>query len=153
MDFYWVPILLRLARLQDPPDDQPSEKVIGLFPILQKFPVIGTRWDSELLRSQSFAYSLTFAWIAPFSGFQSTGIPIFAWSALLGFRLTGCTLFYIPNFCPNLFILFFLVRRDALFLPGLFFLSSSGSILCEVFFNCVWVHKGSEVFTIHSCKH
>ena len=49
-------------------------------------------------------WSLTFAWTA-LSGFQSTGIPIFAQAAFSGFRLAGCTDFFhfIPYFCPNPF--------------------------------------------------
>ena len=48
--------------------------------------------------------SLTFSWTA-LSGFQSTGIPIFAQAAFSGFRLAGCADFFhfIPSFCPNPF--------------------------------------------------
>ena len=45
------------------------------------------------MRHNIMLLSLTFAWTA-LSGFQSTGIPIFAQAALSGFRLAGCTDFY-----------------------------------------------------------
>ncbi|WP_032704972.1 hypothetical protein, partial [Pseudomonas syringae] len=43
------------------------------------------QWDIVILFK-----SLSFAWTA-LSGFQSTGIPIFAQAAFSGFRLAGCT--------------------------------------------------------------
>ena len=74
-------------------------------------------------------WSLTFAWTA-LSGFQSTGIPIFAQAALSGFRLAGCTDFFSfhPLFLPEPFWF----AGKPLFLPR--YVNLVGLWLCAVFF-------------------
>ena len=66
--------------------------------------------QSDSMRHSITLLSLIFAWTA-LSGFQSTGIPIFAQAAFSGFRLAGCTDFFISSlhFARTL-----LVRREAL---------------------------------------
>ena len=153
MDFYWVPILLWLARLQDPPDDQLSEKSDWTVSYPSK---VSSHWHEMRFRTtQNAVIRLipNFCLDRPFRVFNPPGYPFLPNLPFSGFQLIGCTVFsfLIPHFCPNLF--HFLGSSGCLFLPGLFFLLSSRSISCEVFFNCVWVHRGSEVFTIHRCKH
>ena len=111
-------------------------------------------WNGDITRmnlNRSHLLIPSFAW-TDLLGFRSTGIPFFAWAALLGFRLTGCTFFIFISliFSRAFFIIFFLVRRDALFCLDLLFFVQRVS-LCEVFFNCIWVDRGRESFTIHGC--
>ena len=70
----------------------------------------GFRTQGDPMRHSITLLSLIFAWTA-LSGFQSTGIPIFAQAAFSGFRLVGCTDFFIS---PLIFARTLLVRREAL---------------------------------------
>ena len=111
-------------------------------------------WNGDITRmnlDRSHSLIPSFAWTA-LLGFQSTGIPFFAWAALSGFRLTGCTFFFFISliFARTSSFFFWFVGMPLFCLDYSFYLSS-GSILCEVFFNCVWVDRGWEVFAIHGC--
>ena len=66
---------------------------------------------SDPMRHSITRLSLIFAWTA-LSGFQSTGIPIFAQAAFSGFRLAGCTDFF--SFSSLHFARTLLIRREAL---------------------------------------
>ena len=79
-------------------------KLIGRRRNLSQIVDAEFRVRSDPMRHSVTLLSLTFAWTA-LSGFQSTGIPIFAQAALSGFRLVGCTDFYSfhPLFLPEPF--------------------------------------------------
>ena len=85
-------------------------KLIGRCRNLSQIVDAEFRMRSDPMRHSVTLLSLTFAWTA-LSGFQSTGIPIFAQAAFSGFRLAGCTDFFISSlhFARTL-----LVRREAL---------------------------------------
>ena len=87
----------------------------------------------------------------PFRVFSPPGYPFLPKSPFQVFDLPGVQFFILSLIFARTSLFFFLVRRDAPFLPGLFFLLSSGSILCEVFFNRVWVNRGRESFALHGC--
>ena len=86
--------------------------------------------------------SLTFSWTS-LSGFQSTGIPLFAQVALSSFHLFGCTDFFILSL---IFSRTFVVRWDALVLPRCVNLAS---LLCVVSFDYVRVRRVWQVVTVH----
>ena len=66
--------------------------------------------QGDPMRHSITLLSLIFAWTA-LSGFQSTGIPFFAQAAFSGFRLAGCTYFFILSL---IFARTLLVRWEAL---------------------------------------
>ena len=98
-------------------------------------------------------FNPSFAWTA-LSGFQSTGIPLFAQVALVGFstcRVYSSFLLLSLTFART--FLFFLVRRDAHFLPGLFILVfCPAGFFHEVFSNCVRIHREWKIVVVRGHK-
>ena len=102
-----------------------------------------SRWQLTKHDEVQMTQNVVFALIpllagSPFRVFNPPGYPFLPKPPLRVFDLPGVQILFIfiPNFCPNLFFLF-LVRRDALFLPGLFYsFCPAGRFMRSIF----WLH-------------